>query len=658
MKASGRPIKTLIHEEISKEKEASKQSPSVIAKLMGLDSLPPPQIAAKQKKESGSHLPQKPYASRKDCSLRMSPSGHQEFKDVFEIKDSSKVEKQNNLPAFKSNSQSKHDDNDVAFIREKFMEAKRLATHEILQNSKGFNDAIEVLDSNKDLFLKYLEEPNSLFSKDLPGLEGFSEASRESHNRVLRSSKGKMYGIDEATAQSAVKTDRCSQTQQDLTSTSRKSTAILFSRPLKEHSGSLSHKLKSRYAGKNSRSPRSTRIVVLKPNLENSQGMSRKVPRPSSHENYLFGFRKQREFQLSGFEELHVEERERNNLFGNVELMRQGTKGSREIAREIREQMKYSVNTSCDKMMVAGFNRNIKDEKSCGLPPPCTCNLGKFETYKRIPGNFHSWNGSTSPSTSCSPESPVSREARKRLSERWKMTTRFQEARLVEKSTSTLGEMLALSDGETRHIPDSGLIHKVTECKMTKGMLETQFYPSDICNRDKQKDEFPKKLPSSSSLPASSVHGASKPRRRQLSNGDTCYMLKDVLNFGVDDSFGGSLNQRRSPSRKSLKPQSYISHHNLCGEENKLPVKEIHVNLEEQRNHIHISDHSEVKPVLSKLMDSNASKSGNLVDCSSVTKSMNAEMPLIANEELLLHSPQKRESSGANQIDKVAEVSF
>ncbi|GJV61881.1 DUF3741 domain-containing protein [Tanacetum coccineum] len=52
-----------------------------------------------------------------------------------------------------------------ALVRETFMEAKRLSTDEKLRQSKQFQDALEFLSSNKEVFLKFLQEPNSLFSE-------------------------------------------------------------------------------------------------------------------------------------------------------------------------------------------------------------------------------------------------------------------------------------------------------------------------------------------------------------------------------------------------------------------------------------------------------------------------------------------------------------
>ena len=158
------------------------------------------------------------------------------------------------------------------------------------------------------------------------------------------------------------------------------------------------------------------------------------------------------------------------------------------------------------------------------------------------------------------------------------------------------------------------------------------------------------------SLPASSaVHGTSKSSRLRVSDGDSCCMLKDVLNLGMDDSFGGNLNQRRSSSRKSFKFQSQNPHLNPSGEENKLPVREIHLNQGEVKNGIHVSDRSEVKPLLSKISESNIANSTDLAD-SPVTESMDPEMPPITSEKYVQPPVQKGTSSGINHIDEIIEV--
>ena len=121
----------LIAHEMSKEIETKPKPPSVVAKLMGLDTLPA--TTYPQNRCSGMPIQQE------NC------------KDVYEV-----------MPQQRLSSERRMD-----LVRQKFMEAKRLATDQRLLQSKEFQEALEVLSSNRDLFLKFLEEPNSLFSQNL-----------------------------------------------------------------------------------------------------------------------------------------------------------------------------------------------------------------------------------------------------------------------------------------------------------------------------------------------------------------------------------------------------------------------------------------------------------------------------------------------------------
>ena len=109
--------------------------------------------------------------------------------------------------------------------------------------------------------------------------------------------------------------------------------------------------------------------------------------------------------------------------------------------------MKQSVSSGSDKMLASGLNRYINDEHPCA--PPDMHGSKNSEAHHWTRDNFDYWNRTSSP-TSCSTESSVSREARKHLSGRWRMTKRLQEARFVGRERSTLGEILALPDREVQ----------------------------------------------------------------------------------------------------------------------------------------------------------------------------------------------------------------
>ncbi|BBN19918.1 hypothetical protein MPTK1_8g14870 [Marchantia polymorpha subsp. ruderalis] len=248
------PIKTLIAQDSSEaEYERKRRSaPSVVARLMGLETLPqgdkaakpcsaakPPKPSRSQQKRSSSsttsshhHHQHQQQQQQQQSSKGESSSGRAEspLEDVDTIRDfplprsSQAIEpeiteekaKFDKLP-FRSHPQEKqlqefkkefmaklanqrHEAPQAAFdreleerrrqLREKVCEAKiallsggddsrRLSSaQEKLIESKEFQDAIELLQSNREFFLKFFQEPNSVFNKDPPEPE--STSSRRS----------------------------------------------------------------------------------------------------------------------------------------------------------------------------------------------------------------------------------------------------------------------------------------------------------------------------------------------------------------------------------------------------------------------------------------------------------------------------------------------
>ncbi|KAK4772871.1 hypothetical protein SAY87_027890 [Trapa incisa] len=188
---AGTPIKKLLEKEMSQETESRRRSQSVIARLMGLDVPAPLQLARRSEKrysDEPSVIAKVELVDRispfSSCrSSRRSSKDDQEFKDIFEVVEvSKKAEKTRFRPHQTARSNITSDE--MAFIRQKFMEAKQLSTDDKLHNSKEFRDAIEVLDSNSDLLLRFLQRPDSLFRKHLNDLDG---AAFQSHcNQSIR----------------------------------------------------------------------------------------------------------------------------------------------------------------------------------------------------------------------------------------------------------------------------------------------------------------------------------------------------------------------------------------------------------------------------------------------------------------------------------------
>lgn len=182
-KASTTPMKMLIAQEMSKETDTRRKTPNVIARLMGLDDAMPgdPSVASTKRNlldggsvqsssevrglQDGQHQ-QIGYLDRlKSRELQSYCNVNREYRDVYEVRQQSSRSNSLNVQAPQKGLHHENpNDKRMALVREKFIEAKRLATDEKLLESKEFHDALEVLSSNRDLFLKFLEEPSSLFS--------------------------------------------------------------------------------------------------------------------------------------------------------------------------------------------------------------------------------------------------------------------------------------------------------------------------------------------------------------------------------------------------------------------------------------------------------------------------------------------------------------
>ncbi|CAL5415857.1 unnamed protein product [Camellia sinensis] len=166
------PTKKLLVEEMSNETESKRRPSSVIARLMGLDELPPQQPLHRQHKGKDS-------------------MAQQECNDKYEVLETSKVER-SSYPT-KRTTNSKLSEAEMAFIQQKFMAAKCLSTNVKLHNSKEFCDMLDMLDANKDLLIKFLQQPDSLFTKHLVDLQGVALRSKCSHMANVDPSKLNKY---------------------------------------------------------------------------------------------------------------------------------------------------------------------------------------------------------------------------------------------------------------------------------------------------------------------------------------------------------------------------------------------------------------------------------------------------------------------------------
>ncbi|KAG1337935.1 hypothetical protein COCNU_04G002410 [Cocos nucifera] len=602
-KVGGRPMKAIMNEEMFKETDTRRTSPNVIARLMGLDELPPPKVVDKCQKEIGSRLLktshtgcQEKYVPYVDRSLQTNTPELQGVKDVFEVMETSKVEKDKDELFHKAVPRMKLE-TDAAFNRQKFME---------------FNDASENFDTSRGTFLKYHQEPNSLFTKHLHDLKCFPTSSHANRITILKSSNTTKYETHEV----------CS---------SRKPATDLLSHSVKEYCGSHSYKLpRLQYVGKNYICPHPSQIVVLKPSLEKAWNIGKTVSLPRTPENFQLDFRSHREFGQPGFRESYREGRVWHNFFDNVDALGPKKKSSREIARDITKEMRQSGSSDTKRASTLRLNGYIRDESSCIMPG--MSNRHNSVAFRRSFNHLNEWNSSYSNSSTFSAEYSVSREARRHLSEQCKLSDRFKEVEHVSRGTSTLGEMLALSDEERpMTILDSQSIHKVSDEKLARAEVpKTWGFSSGISSMDGWNDGYFINLPRSSSLSGSSkVHVPLNPygKRDQSSGGGSdCYIHNDVLGLGPNISLNGKSNLNRSPLCRYANFDTKSQYLSSGGEE-KLPVWEIHVNPEDTRKKAHMKFPAEVRPKVPDISYDTRANIGILTDNFSVPQNMDSKIP-------------------------------
>lgn len=482
-KPNGTPMKMLIDQEMSKEIESKNDPPSVVAKLMGLDALPSKRPHSSLQRSHTSSYPKSTFShsgmplgswQQEDgfAESRMQFDVHQypeknEYKDVYEVW---QQPQNKNCVKDKSPEKERHNetpnDRNIALVRQKFMEAKRLATDEKLRESKEFQDALEVLSSHRDLFVKVLQEPTTLFSQRLYELQSMPPPPETKRITVLRPSK-------------IVDNEKFPG--------SRQKSDIPIKRPSQMGQAAMWDKNNPSNQKVDDHPIQPTRIVVLKPSPGKTHEIRAVIPSPTSSPRVLRG----------------------ENIYEDPED--DEARESREVAKEITRQMRDNLmgHRRDETLLSSVFSNGYTgDESSFNKSENEYAAENLSDSEVMSPSSRHSWdfiNRSGSPFSSfsrasCSPESSVCREAKKRLSERWAMIAsnmNSQELRHVRRSSSTLGEMLALSDMKKPVRPEDE-IKKEQEPRELVSCLAGDSNKEVVCNS-------PRSLMRSKSLPVSST---------------------------------------------------------------------------------------------------------------------------------------------------------
>lgn len=481
-KSNGTPMKALIALEMSKEVDSNHSPTNVVAKLMGLEALPQqqPNSATQRSYYRGyppihSDIPMGCWEQQNEFFQYAEPN---EYKDVYEIQQQSP---KTNCARDKSPLQSRYDetmgDRKIAVVRQKFIEAKRLSTDEKLRQSKQFQDALEYLNSNKDLFLKSMQKSNPVFSPLCNHLQQPIPPPETKRITILKPSKKV--------------NDNDFSGEGNINEKKMKGACLGKLNGLEKcHPGT------SPPADWNIDEHRTqpTRIIVLKPSPVKSHNVKAMGPSLSESPRTLS-----------------------EDFFGDVEDDK--NQESREIAKAITEQMreKLGKHRRDESLLSSVFsNGYVGDESSFNKSEIEYAAGDNSDSEVMSPLFRHSWdcdNRYSSPyysfsfsRASYSPHSSVCKEAKKRLSERWALMASNGSClgqKHAQRSSSTLGEMLALSETKKAGSPEEEGSSNV-ECRDS----DTHFISDQ--RKDENVDNSPRNLLRSKSVPVSSTEFATR----------------------------------------------------------------------------------------------------------------------------------------------------
>ncbi|KAK8953290.1 hypothetical protein KSP40_PGU016967 [Platanthera guangdongensis] len=581
------PIRCTLAEEMSIEKQIKRSSPNVIARLMGLDTLPSPEFLKSQKEVSScsqkvSSKELQKLTGHGNCLLQTRNDEHEECKDVFEVKEEPKVENHKNQGSHKEIENLKKSEMDMAFIRQSFINAKRLSTDEKLQRSKEFDDALEVLESNKDLFLKLLQEPHSLFSKHLQNHDHSPPPPHASYT----SPRDCPMASHESPSRSEIKVGRYPKLKSSDLQPMRKHTAKSKGHPFREPMCSLPDK--SSDPIEDSSPP--TQIVILKPGLAYALKVERTARSVKYVEDSKYDVINYGKFSKEEIMDLYQEERDQQK-FQMLENMRLRTKHTAELAKNVTQQMRNSSATG-RKTLVPKYGMYAQNDDPRPMPrvKDAKNSLSSYWTND----NVHDYGKCRIPLPSCAFQSTVDLEARKHLSEQRRLSHHLQGIGLSLRASNTLSEMLALSDKEiSKTSRNTSVVKKAC--------------PLGISSKDGWKDGFSRNLARSKSLPASSLEyrNLQHNSRSGIVGCKSRHMPKNIHNFGS----GAVLDNDQINPKCSLKnlgdhPSRSKLHSDVEG--NKLPILEIHASSDRGRDALlppHFSKSVAISPTSYKEAD-------------------------------------------------------
>ncbi|KAK1692213.1 hypothetical protein QYE76_008910 [Lolium multiflorum] len=527
------PTKTPALKETPEEVEFTHCAPSIVARLMGLDTVPRSKkvldrcqsdIQSNRRLKLSEGVQEVARVSCEDRPCRSSGDELPELKDVFEVTDMENMAMRNALQSSHEKPRPRSNDADLEFVRRKFLDAKRLSTDEGHRNSKEFGEALEILYSKKDLFLEILQESSTALS-GFPGhILGYGGLQGSPH--TIYGADWPLSGKDNLRRMEV----EC-ESDDSLSSMYLKETSVV---PL-EHLEPKERKGSRKFS----------QIVVLKPDLPRKS----LPPRRTMCQQDIIHFTAPANVQVLEPEGYTPEQKVRKQT---------AKRGSR--TKPSGGEHYLSVGCQREKVSSASHDETLPISSS-------TQSAG----------------------------SSVSRKARRHLSERWQLACQSNVKNSVPTDTRTLGEMLELTGrGVTKVatqkvLPDPKSSHTNAQEMPAAplGISSKDGWKTGIYCEDDSRGGIPRNFPRSKSLPASSTTAKKLPARRHPAPSPNLPILKDILNTPADDS-GNAHVRKRSPIRKLKQKNGRVIFH--AGKENMLPEKEIYVTSEKTRHSICTSD--------------------------------------------------------------------
>ncbi|XWS07834.1 hypothetical protein CRYUN_Cryun41cG0026700 [Craigia yunnanensis] len=431
-----------LDEEMSKNMGSKPTTPSVIARLMGLDELPSQKPVKKQKQQrvlSENYL--RKVASigvweKRSCderhSFRFSIEEQKEFKDAFEVIESLERDKGNDLLAGKGRVDLISSQEKVPSLSGSYVDAEYVSVSIKLQSLKEVHSGQSgpgFVDSRKDCFKNHFQRPDYLMAEHFYDQESVPSHLQSGHVRFLESSyavEGEKTDIDRKVG---------SRTDQENPKLLKK-LENCFVKGSRRKYGPDSTCMVPRFhlEPNNERRPSFRKIVILKPKPREAENATNCLSSPSSSEDSYSGNRKDKGFLSHGKGNSHAQVKETNNFSNGVKSTGHRSILSCETEKEIIRKTRQNISNISLEPPRSGFSGVHSLAKEPEFMMVSSPNNSDLNWYK--------------PSCYYLDGSYVALEAKKKISER-RMTKELREngSPIGGRGRSrTLGEMLALPD--------------------------------------------------------------------------------------------------------------------------------------------------------------------------------------------------------------------